>query len=204
MIRSTTKPQYLDDVISGLNSFWTSNRLNTLGRIAIHKRQFEAWWKWELATFLWEIAEKLDLDVFVESNKRADITLATPIKVKGGTYIAPKGICIPIELKTTGTWWGKTPSLITKALDEKTKKRLSHDLEFLAQSKRRADPFGLVVLLVTHDNEDKSMLTCYVEKALKLASLHDVKFLGEKNPFEILDVTDNQTVLVQQLIWGKW
>jgi hypothetical protein len=41
-------------------SVWSDpRRLKTLGRIIVHERQFENWWKFEVATHLWELAEEL-------------------------------------------------------------------------------------------------------------------------------------------------
>lgn len=129
---------FLDDLLAELQSLWTPARLSTLSRIAVHFRQFEEWWKWELATHLWELAGRVGADVFVESNGRADITVATPREVGGATEIDPTGpLCVPIELKTTGTWWGNTPSRISKALAEPGQKRLKDDLFALARGLTR-------------------------------------------------------------------
>ena len=98
-----------EKLLRAFQVFWTQERLATLSRIAVHGRQFEAWWKWELATFLSELAENTGTAVFVESHARADIVLANEKFIRGASQVDDQGfVCIPIELKTTGTWWGST------------------------------------------------------------------------------------------------
>lgn len=87
-------------------SLWESaERRRTFGRIITHERQFEGWWKFELATHLWELAEELGAHVWVEQDARADIVLAGA-KDDAATRIDLSGTPrVPIELKTVGTFW---------------------------------------------------------------------------------------------------
>jgi hypothetical protein len=122
-------------------------RLRTLARIAFHQRQFETWWKFELATHLWDLAAQLDAAVFVECLGRADVVLAC---VKEGSGVTQIDMCrsprIPIELKTLGTWWGSAS--INKAYQESGKKTLAQDMDN-ARERRRPLPVG-----VEHDPRD--------------------------------------------------
>jgi hypothetical protein len=157
-------------LLHAFEALWTPERLATLSKVAAHARQFEAWWKWELATFLWELAEDTGITVFVESHARSDILLANEKVVRGVVQVDHQGAtCIPIELKTTGTWWGVTDAAISKALGESDKKRLDEDLRSLAGRARRAVPFGVVALLVTDVTGDDAALEKYGITAKTLA-----------------------------------
>ena len=184
--------------------FWSKTRLTTLSRIAVHCRQFEAWWKWELATHLWNLAGCARLDVFIEDNKRADITLATPYQVDGVTRIDPRGaVCVPIELKTIGTFWGSSPSQIKKALGEPGKKRLADDLSCLARATDRpARPFGVVALLLTDHVGNKDAIDEYVEHARGLGE-HARVALADSKRLILPPPHAGASPLAHLMIWAR-
>jgi hypothetical protein len=144
-------------LIDALRSLWIvddgARRRRTLSRLAQHKRQLETWWKCELGAHLWDYVDRFGEGTYawLEALDRADVTIATGKESSKGLAIDPSGaVCIPIELKTIGTWWGTSRSAIGKALDEPGKKRLSEDMHQLLERGRRTKPFGAVGLLVTH------------------------------------------------------
>ncbi|MEO5727972.1 MAG: hypothetical protein ABI134_26300 [Byssovorax sp.] len=109
--------------------------------------------------------------MFIESYDRADVTIATPVVVEGVMRPNENGpVCVPIELKTTGTWWGSSPGAIAKALQEPGKKRLADDLAALAQRRRSVVPFGVVALLITDVEGDAAALQSYITHAAKIAA----------------------------------
>jgi hypothetical protein len=160
---------------SSLREMWSvAHRQQTLARIAAHQRQFENWWKFEMATHLWDFDE--DLAAFVEGENRADIVLARTKQVSGA-WVLDKGNSphVPIELKTVGTWWGQRRSAIGKALAEPGKKRLDADMKAATQARLRADPFSVVALLITHETRlGGQVLKDYEDEALRLGSANSL------------------------------
>lgn len=189
-----------------LRSLWISDdatsRRRTLARLAQHKRQFESWWKCELAAHLWDYCDGFGPNTYVwlESMDRADITIATGVASPRGLLIAPEcRVGIPLELKTSGTWWGATNSAIAKAL-KNGKKRLAADLRDLRDSRRFIKPFGVVGLLLTHEGSavDPVFLK-YLEYARALG--HDLSLEVLLDEEIGLPVEDDQTVAAQQIFW---
>src|SRR4051812_26907157 len=184
-MRDTMAVMHGPRLIEALRSLWTGDdgprRRRTLARLAQHERQLEAWWKCELGAHLWDHADHFGDGTYIwlESLDRADITIATGTELKKRLAIDPKGmICIPIELKTVGTWWGRSASAIGKALDEKGKKRLSEDMRQLVGRGRRARPFGAVGLLVTHLGQGSDpVFRAYLDYALELGREHELEVL---------------------------
>jgi hypothetical protein len=122
-----------------LSHMWREgDRAAVLSRIVFHERQFEAWWKFELATYLWDFVERTQpgLTVFIESFDRADVALGHA--TERGLFDYASSPRIPIELKTIGTFW-QNPG---KAFQEAGKKRLEQDMKDLAEGLRNVDPFG--------------------------------------------------------------
>ncbi|MBK9002205.1 MAG: hypothetical protein IPM35_41325 [Myxococcales bacterium] len=143
-------------------------RLRTLGRIAVHERQFENWWKFELATHLWTLAENLGVYVWVEKDARADILLAPANEGTAATSHAKPDLDgwlrVPIELKTVGTFWNNPK----RAFEDGTKKSLRADMEAAVQ--RAAKPFAAVGLLITHvGTADDPLMKKFVDAAEDLA-----------------------------------
>jgi len=200
----TDPPNLLQPLLDSFRGVWTPERLATLSRISLHRRQFEGWWKFELATFLWEFAAAHGAYVFIESHNRADITVATSMVIKGALYPNASGpVCIPIELKTIGTWWGSCPSAISKALQGAGKKPLAKDLSALAGRRRSFTPFGLVALLITDAEGDETILREYEAHASRLAAafeLNEVMNLALALP----SIPDVVQPLARQLIWAAW
>jgi hypothetical protein len=131
-------------------AFWNDERRRrTVARAAVHERQFEGWWKIELAAHLWETAAELDCYVFVEAHDRADLVLGE--KGASTRAIVPHGkVCVPIELKTSGTFWNDP----RKAFCEPGKKRLWDDMNDAREMRRTAEPFPVVALLLTHKGHE--------------------------------------------------
>jgi len=143
----------LDYLANGIQECFTDNRrLKTISRICHHQNQFENWVKIELGTFLWELAKRKNLYVFIERNA-VDITLGIPTTTGELDTSEP---FYPIELKTTGTYWKGAEAETSARLaleSDGGKKLLWTDMNFIAQSKAgklSKFPFGLVVLLITH------------------------------------------------------
>jgi hypothetical protein len=127
-----------------LAEMWTGQRLLTLARTVAQDRQFENWWKFEVAAALWPVAKQLGCDVWVEAPGRTDVSLM----LAPGTPPTGDSPRVLIELKTMGTFWGA--GSINKAFEEPGKKRLVEDLRACATNSRGARPFGVVGLLLTH------------------------------------------------------
>lgn len=133
-------------VLDVLVQMWApqEERLRKLGMIAAAARQFEAWWKFEIAT-AWEQhhvhapSEWEDVWCWLEYHDRADVLIARP--EAGTENVNLAGVLIPLELKTTGTWWRQP----TKALAG-----LQADLADLSSDCRASTPFAAVGMLVTH------------------------------------------------------
>lgn len=86
-------------------STWSEpHRLKTLGRIVVHERQFENWWKFELASHPWELAEELGIYVWLEADGRADIVLAHARDDQEMAIDLSRAPRVPIELMTVGTF----------------------------------------------------------------------------------------------------
>lgn len=194
-------------LVEALRMLWTGSeaehRRRTLARLAQHGRQLEAWWKCELGAHLWDHVERFGDRMFVwfEAVDRADLAIATGRSAKKKLVVDPDGeVCIPIELKTCGTWPGGSRSAIAKALDEGGKKKLSEDMRQLVGRGRPAKPFGTVGLLITHVGSatDKVFLD-YIVYARELGERHGLeKLLDEEIA---LPVQDDQAVAAQQLFW---
>lgn len=189
-----------------LTSLWTgpdaAARRRTLARLAQHQRQLESWWKCELAAHLWDHVAGFgpDIDVFIESHDRADLTIATAATSPKGVSVAPEGaVCIPIELKTTGTWWGSSPSAVAKALSETGKKRLTADMAD-ARNRRRSRPFAAVGLLVTHIGDaGDAEIASYVDAAKELGRQYKLNLLvDDAIP---LAPEAGQAVAAHQVFW---
>ena len=189
-----------------LRSLWTADhasaRRRTLARLAQHNRQFEPWWKCELAAHLWDHVDRFgpDTHVWLEALDRADVTIATGVESQRGLRIAPDcTVCIPVELKTTGTWWGSTPSAIAKAFDERGQKRLSADMHDLRDQRRASRPFAAVGLLVTHvGSASDDVFGRYLEHARTLGRNHELEVLLDE-AIELPD--DDQEVSAHQIFW---
>lgn len=146
-------------------------RSKTLARIVQHKRQCEAWWKFEVATHLWDFTEEFgpNTDIFVEAFDRTDVAIASANATVNGF----RRICIPIELKMIGTWWGA--SNVQKAYSEAKSKRLMHDMVDAQDKLKRglARPFSAIALLVTHTTDSTSnTLHLYLQRARELGAQH--------------------------------
>ncbi len=163
---------------------WNPQQKLTLARIVHHRRQFEGWWKFAVATSLWELADRKGLYVCVEALRRADVVLAhCSDDLSIDTTRSP---CVPIELKTMGTFWGSRPSDIARAYSEARKKPLETDMMAAAQGLRReAKPFAAVALLVTHkgDLKEDRVFLDYLQYPRDLATRHALEnVLDEEIP----------------------
>jgi hypothetical protein len=194
-------------LVDPLSSLWTTDeaahRRRTLARLAQHGRQLEAWWKCELGAHLWDHADRFGPNTYVwfEAVDRADISIATGIEAKKTLEVDPDGpVCIPIELKTSGTWWGASRRAIAKALDQGGKKCLAEDMRQLRERGRPSKPFGAVGLLVTHvGHASDEVNLAYLAYARELGQRHELKVLLDE---EIaLPSEDGQRVTARQLFW---
>lgn len=194
-------------LVEALRSLWTADdgvhRRRTLARLAQHERQFETWWKCELGAHLWDHVDLFGEGTYVwlEAHDRADITIATGRESRKRLAIDPKGaVCIPIELKTIGTWWGTSESAIEKALDEDGKKRLSEDMRQLVERGRRTKPFGAVGLLLTHVGQaTDGVFGEYLDCARRLGQKHTLEVLVD----EAIDLPaqGGQCAAAHQIFW---
>lgn len=183
-----------------LQDMWKDRkRSKTLARIAFQRRQFENWWKFEVATHLWELAAEEGVDVFIESLKRADVVLARQ-KMSGGR-VSPDtdhSLCVPIELKTVGTWWGAAN--IKKAYGETGKKRLAADMDTASRGERPAKPFAIVALLLTHEPAlGPAIFRAYIDAACALGSTYGLTEVI--NQRLVLPTQSEGTPEAQQLLW---
>jgi len=180
-------------------SMWTQDRLQTLGRIAVQGRQFENWWKFELATALWEFATARGAKVFIEAHGRADIVVCSYRQGRGGVELDPAGaLCVPIELKTTGTWWGN----VRKALEETGADRLATDFDDLAKGARTVAPFGLVGLLLTDATHGPKALERFVSHAIALGESFGLKLVSQ-DVLQVPRLYTNCQPLARQLFWAN-
>lgn len=201
----TQCPALLKEFTNQLREIWTPGRLATLSRISLHRRQFEGWWKFELATYLWDFASTCNAKVFVEAYDRADIVLATPRLVKFETQVNVDGpICVPVALKTLGTWWGRCDSAISKAMEEPGKRRLVVDFQELAKRRRTCLPFGAVALLVTDAEGDAAVLDAYEKHASQLAKRFDLcEVMNHRLTLPPI-LQEVQQCSARQLVWASW
>lgn len=155
-----------------LTGMWTEERVLTLARTVAQERQFENWWKFEVAAALWPLAKQLGCDVWVEGPKRTDVSLI-PLPDASPTA---DSLRVLIELKTMGTFWGA--GNINKAFEESRKKRLLDDLRTCAENSHEANPFGVVGLILTHQPgieasaQDSRVFDKFWNAALALPSKH--------------------------------
>ena len=175
-VPATGSPAEIENLVkTALLEMWAGEpsaaakaRLLTLARTAAQKRQFENWWKFEVAAALWPVAEKIGCDVCVEAPFRTDVALVP----ESGESSGRSGIQVLIELKTMGTFW--KAENINKAFAEPGKKRLLDDLRACASASgvQTPRPFGLVGLLLTHQPErvdsDHGVLDKFWNAALAL------------------------------------
>lgn len=175
-----------------LTRMWkNTERVRTLARIVEHERQFEAWWKFELATSLWDLADDHELGVFVECFARADVSLG---RFSGKTIDLARTPRVPIELKTTGTFWSGG----TKKALRGGEKSLHADLDALASGARNAHPFGVVALLVTHAGKMNDRFPDLVHGARQLGDEHGLEVLVDQ-PIAM----PGRAAAVHQLAWLK-
>ena len=189
-----------------LRSLWTTveagARRRTLARLLQHRRQFEPWWKAELAAHLWDHIGLLgpNTDVWLEAHDRSDITIAESAVGAKEPCISGDGLCIPVELKMAGTWCGASPSEIDKALGDSSKKCLAQDMRDLRDGRRRASPFGLVGLLVTHVGQSSDeVYERYLERARDLGHENGLELMLD----EPIDLPQDEVegVAAHQLFW---
>ena len=174
-------------------------RRKTLARIIVHERQFENWWKFEVATQLWKLAEQLGVLVWIEADRRADILLAHARPQPPQRFDPSRAPRVPIELKTVGTFWKNA----AKAFAESKKKRLAQDMDD-ALSRRisgRADPFAAVGLLVTHrGGKNDETWRSFLEYPTKLAAERGLlEVLNQAVP--VRQRLEEQEVWAQQMVW---
>jgi len=153
-----SRENFLPAFRKACDSMWTKERRLKLSRIAVHERQYEKWWQLELATHLWDFVGTLQPKVMVYTEVmklgQVDLVIATP----GPDIITPNlhgPICVPIELKVSGTYWQDSK----KAFSEDGKKSLSKDFATLvgiAKSNQGIRPCGLVGLLITDISGNKN------------------------------------------------
>jgi len=188
--------QDFTDVFEGM---WTTERLETLARIAVQGRQFENWWKFELATSLWELASSNNAKVFIEAHGRADIVVGSWADGPFGAELNPTGgLCVPIELKSSGTWWSNTK----KAFEEPGQDRLAVDLCDLAKGARTNSPFALVGLLLTDANGNRKELDRFAQHALDLANSWKLQ-LVKRNDLPLPKLYTGHQPLASQLFWSN-
>lgn len=174
-------------------------RCKTLARIAFQRRQFENWWKFEVATHLWELAAQEKVDVFMESLQRADVVLARQ-KIASGRVSPDTGhsLCVPIELKTVGTWWGAAN--INKAYGETGKKCLAEDMDTARRGERPAKPFAAVALLITHEQAlGPDIFRAYIHAARTLGTTYGLTEV--MNQRLALPPQSEGTADARQLLW---
>ena len=162
-------------VKTALLEMWTGERPLTLSRTVAQERQFENWWKFEVAAALWPVAEKLGCDVWVETPARTDVSLMPA----PGSSTTEGSMRVLFELKTMGTFW--QVENINKAFGEPGKKRLLDDLRECARDTRAARPFGVVGLLLTHQPggvaSDPHAFDQFLTAALALPGKHGLASL---------------------------
>ena len=166
------KPSPVDILSDALRGMWGLDvpRSRTLARLVQHKRQIEQWWKCEVAAHLWDVAGQFgdDTDVYLENFDRADIAIAA------GEGRTSRTVCIPIELKMIGTFWGR--GNVEKAYREPGKKRLEQDMLDARRGRRDARPFAAVALLVTHVGaRTDATLDLYLRRARELGEEHTLQ-----------------------------
>ncbi|QRK08577.1 hypothetical protein JQX13_53305 [Archangium violaceum] len=140
-----------------------------------------------------------DTYVWLEAIDRADVALATGTYVSGRLVAATAGeVCIPLELKMIGTFWGR--GNVEKAYREPGKKRLEHDFIDARMGRRPAKPFSAVGLLVTHVGTGTDPLVeLYLRRARELGAEHQLdRVLDEAVP---LPPTADQPVYAHQFLW---
>jgi hypothetical protein len=176
-------------------------RGKTLARLTQHQRQCEAWWKCEVATHLWDFSNQFGPDTYVwlEACDRADIVLATGAYRAGKLERVTSGaVCIPIELKMVGTFWGRHN--IKKAYSERGKKRLEQDMRDARLRRRSARPFAAVGLLVTHVGvKTDSVLELYLQYARKLGEKHRLELVLDEGVS--LPPAADEPVCAHQCLW---
>jgi hypothetical protein len=132
----------------------------------------KTWWKYEIGV-AWEQhragadPEWEDVLPWLEVHERCDVVIARPRKdIADREILDTSDLLIPLELKTTGTWWwgiDKALAPLRKDMDECVKAHHKRP----AEGGRKANPFAAVALLITHVRWDDP-------GALKLASLDDM------------------------------
>lgn len=158
------------DIAGAMRGLWGKpGKRRMLARIATHERQFEAWWKFELASHLWALYDTTSLSTFVEAFDRADVVLGIE---HDNRLVRSAPTCVPIELKTVGTFWGPTAN---KAFSETGKKRLEREMEQIDE--RGGKPFAMLALLITHAGEPDARLPSYVALARALGEKHGLQVL---------------------------
>jgi len=177
-------------------SLWDEpKRRRTLARIVAHERQFENWWKFELATHLWELASELGAHVWVEMDDRSDIVLARSKDAAATAIDLSLSPRVPIELKTVGTFWTSAE----KAYTEPGKKRLVHDMD--AALVRACDPFAVVALLVTHAGKTHDpAMTPFLELARRLAAQRHMLAIVDE-AIDLEESSPGRSGCAHQLAW---
>ena len=194
------RSDFISSFVRVSRSMWTVEKRETLARIAVHERQFENWWKFELATSLWEMATPINAKVLVETYQRADIAIAYTKKTTCNDC-APdpsSNLCVPIELKTTGTWW-PTPG---KALEENNQNRLRTDLENISGGGLIAKPCGIVGLLLTDSKGDQIAIEKFSSHAKKLGDSFGLELIESSNIDLPLLYNSNHPKAIQ-LFWAS-
>lgn len=130
---------------------------------------------------------------------RADIALVMGHNLSGRLRPDASGpVCIPIELKMIGTFWGR--GNVEKAYREPGKKRLEQDLRDARQGRRPARPFCAVALLVTHvgaPSDDD--LELYLRRAREIGSEQQlIRVIDDAIP---LPPVAQRPVYAHQFLW---
>ena len=189
-----------------------------LARAIVHRRQFENWWKVELATHMWELADKyVDCYVFMESHDRADVTLGCAKQDAGPVRLDPtRAPCVPMELKSIATWW-KSP---LGGLCDSSKKCLEADMDDAWNGRRSSNPISVVALMITHHPrkvpegpkqkkaEDREQKAAKAYNQIRKAARQLAKSSGRKLKL-VLDEEivlpnpgfDELTPLARQMVW---
>jgi len=160
------REDFIDSFARQAKKLWDPiDRKKTLSKIAYHERQFENWWKFELASQLWEMDKPSNVKIFIEQHDRADIMLAASKKV-GSNWLPDyqSDFIVPIELKTVGTWWGSPK----KALSEYGKKTLASDMNDIAIRRRSSNPCALAGLMITEVGAVTGKLDNFYNYAIQL------------------------------------
>lgn len=184
-----------------LTKMWErGDRAATLARIGRHCRGFEGWWKFEVATCLWEFAARRDAYVFVEALDAADIVIGLAAASTTAVLDPSRSPCIPIELKVVSTAFNRSNEKAAYA--DSSKKCLAADMARAADRSRSAHPFSVVGLLVTHQEElGAAVLARFLDHPRRLAREHGLTELLNEPITLPAPGLEEGSVVAHQFFW---